>query len=548
VRDGRTSRARVAVVTGGGGGIGGEASLELARRGHTVVVMDPGDGVQGEPLGEPTAEEVAGRINAAGGRSIASKVSVTDRDGLRALFRSVVDDFGSLDIIVNAAGIVRFSRFVEASQDDWTFVFGVHFDGYLNVLSEALPIMSASGYGRIVAFTSGVGLARTSGDGVAYGAAKRAVAALTWRLGTLLPEGISVNALSPIAATRMVREGLERAGVGPKGLDLSNMPQPDHMAPAAAYLASEESGWASGQVVFSGGPELSVIGPSRLLEVVRSAGSQDFAAALGTIVPVVLGPAEAQQGTTGGSNPRYGNVFDTVPKADIGGAGGNAVFVGRDKELVNALGRALRSWGRTLAVIDGGGSDFTEAERLARQAATAQTVIDSLIVEIPAGDQDEPGDGWAGLVAAHRSVKPSWLAGMAWLRAAAQVFADHPIRVIFVTDATSVAGRTTAQTIAQSARSVSERPVGNGLEVAAVSVESGRDADLSPLAALVARLAVTKDALSLCGAELVVGEGWVGVRNHPGPIATVSFGSIEIPDWVDSALRSVVAESRIGRA
>jgi NAD(P)-dependent dehydrogenase (short-subunit alcohol dehydrogenase family) len=145
VRDGRTSRARVAVVTGGGGGIGGEASLELARRGHTVVVMDPGDGVQGEPLGEPTAEEVAGRINAAGGRSIASKVSVTDRDGLRALFRSVVDDFGSLDIIVNAAGIVRFSRFVEASQDDWTSVFGVHFDGYLNVLSEALPIRSRAG-------------------------------------------------------------------------------------------------------------------------------------------------------------------------------------------------------------------------------------------------------------------------------------------------------------------------------------------------------------------------------------------------------------------
>jgi hypothetical protein len=345
----------------------------------------------------------------------------------------------------------------------------------------------------------------------------------------------------------MVRLGLERAGVGPKGLDLSNMPQADHMAPAAAYLASEEFGWASGQVVFAGGPELSVIAPSRLLEVVRSAGSQDFAAALATIVPVVLGPAEAQQGTTGGSNPRYGNVFDTMPEADIGGAGGNAVFVGRDKELVDALGRALRSWGRTVAVIDGGGSDFAEAERLARQAAS-QTVIDSLIVEVPVGDQDEPGDGWAAVVAAHRTVKPSWLAGMAWLRAAAEVFADHPIRVIFVTDATSVAGRTTAQAIAQSARSVSERPVGNGLEVAAVSVESGRDADLSPLAALVARLAVTKDARSLCGAELVVGEGWVGIRNHPGPIATVSFGSIEIPDWVDSALRSVIAESRIGRA
>ncbi len=546
--DGSTSRARVAVVTGGGGGIGGEASLELARRGHTVVVVDPGDGVQGEPLGEPTAAEVAGRISAAGGTAIASTVSVTDRDGLRALFRSVVEDFGSLDVVVNAAGIVRFARFVESSQDDWTSVFGVHFDGYLNVLSEALPIMVASGYGRIVALTSGVGLARTSGDGVAYGAAKRAVAALTWQLGTLVPEGISVNALSPIAATRMVRVGLERAGVGPKGLDLSNMPQPDHMAPAAAYLASEEFGWASGQVVFSGGPELSVIAPSRLLEVVRTAGSRDFAAALGTIVPVVLGPAEAQQGTSGGSNPRYGNVFDTAPDADIGGASGRAVFVGRDKQLADAVGQALRSWGKTVAVVDGGGSDFAEAQRLLRQAAASQGVIDSLIVEISAGDESERGDGWAGLVEAHRTVTASYLAAMAWLRAPAEVLGEQPIRVIFVTDATSVAGRTTAQAIAQSARSVSERPVGRGLDVAAVSVESARDADLSPLAALVARLAVTEDSQSLWGGELVVGEGWVGIRNHPGPIATVSFGSIEIPDWVDSALRSVIAESRIGRA
>jgi NAD(P)-dependent dehydrogenase (short-subunit alcohol dehydrogenase family) len=540
----------VAVVTGGGGGIGGEASLELASRGHTVVVVDTGDSVQGEPLGEPTAAEVAGRINAAGGRSMASTVSVTDRDGLRALFSSVVEDFGSLDVVVNAAGIVRFARFVETSQDDWTSVFGVHFDGYLNVLSEALPIMVTSGYGRIVALTSGVGLARTSGDGVAYGAAKRAVAALTWQLGSLVPEGISVNALSPIAATRMVREGLERAGAGagPRGLDLSNMPQPDHMAPAAAYLASEAFGWASGQVIFSGGPELSVIAPSRLLEVVRSEGSRDFAAALGTIVPVVLGPAEANQGTTGGSNPRYGNVFDALPEGSIGGASGHTVFVGRDKELAGAVGRAVRSWGKTVAVIDSGASDFPEAERVLREAAATQAVIDSLIVEIPADDQNEHGDGWAGLIEAHRTVKPSWLAGMAWLRAAAQVFAEHPVRMIFVTDATSVAGRTTAQVIAQSARSVSERPVGNGLDVAAVSVESARDADLPALAALVARLAVTEDTLALRGAELVVGEGWVGVRSHPGPIATVSFGSIEIPDWVDGALRSVLAEARVGRA
>jgi NAD(P)-dependent dehydrogenase (short-subunit alcohol dehydrogenase family) len=173
--------------------------VELARQGATVVVMDPGVGVQGEDLKEPTAADTAQRIRAAGGTAMDSTVSVSDRAAVQDLFQEVKRTYGSLDIVVNPAGILRFPGLIDTTEDDWLAVLDVHFNGYLNVLSVALPMMVDAGYGRIVGFTSGVGLARTSVAGVAYGCAKRAVAALTWELGPLLPAGVNVNALSPIA-------------------------------------------------------------------------------------------------------------------------------------------------------------------------------------------------------------------------------------------------------------------------------------------------------------------------------------------------------------
>src|SRR6516164_3031777 len=116
---GAGGRPRTAVVTGGGGGIGTAVALELARRGVAVVAMDPGVGLQGEPLNEPTAAQAARRIAAEGGVARASMASVTDRGAVRSLFADVVGEFGSLDIVVNTAGILRFASFLDASEDDW---------------------------------------------------------------------------------------------------------------------------------------------------------------------------------------------------------------------------------------------------------------------------------------------------------------------------------------------------------------------------------------------------------------------------------------------
>ena len=195
-------KTRVVVVTGGAAGIGAAIAEEVARSGAFVVTVDPGVTLDGSARLDESAEPTtADRIVAAGGQARASNTSVTDGPAVRALFEELVEEFGSLDAVVNVAGISRPTGFALGKEDDWTAVLDVHLNGYLNVLRAALPIMAAAGHGRIVGVTSGSGW--RPADAGAYSCAKRAVASLTWQVGRAAPDGVSVNALSPIAATRM---------------------------------------------------------------------------------------------------------------------------------------------------------------------------------------------------------------------------------------------------------------------------------------------------------------------------------------------------------
>ncbi len=204
-----SGRQRVAVVTGGGGGIGAAVAEELGRGGWFVVTLDPLVTLDGaERLPEPE-QTTAGRIVAAGGSARASSVSVTDGEAVHDLFRQLAHEHGGLDAVVNVAGITRHSSFAEGTEEDWLAVLSVHLDGYVNVLDAALPLMAAAGHGRVLGVTSGSGW--RPADAGAYSCAKRAVAALTWQLGRQAPPGVSVNAVSPIAFTRMVAAAIERA-------------------------------------------------------------------------------------------------------------------------------------------------------------------------------------------------------------------------------------------------------------------------------------------------------------------------------------------------
>jgi NAD(P)-dependent dehydrogenase (short-subunit alcohol dehydrogenase family) len=570
-------RRRTAVVTGGGGGIGSAVALELARQGIAVVAMDPGVGVQGEPLDEPTAAQTARLITAEGGVARASTASVTDRAAVRSLFAGVVAEFGALDIVVNTAGILRFAPFAQASEDDWRAVLGVHLDGYLNVLAEALPIMEAAGYGRIVGVTSGAGLARAAADNASYSAAKRAVASVTWQLAGLLPDGVALNALSPIAATRMVTGAAEaagapgRSGAGPArdgagqarggGLDLSAMPSAQDMGPAAAYLAGEQAGAMRGQILFSAGPELSVISPPQLIEAVRTERTADFAASLDTLVPVVLGPAEGGQRSTGGANARFGSVFDqpgtSGPVAGEPSEPRYCLVISDHADLARSVAGAVARCGLTAIDVAGRPSSawpasgplepppagFAQADEAMQRAAYITGNLDAVVIAPGsfAGPAAAGGASWPELLAGFSTATEDVLSHVAWLQAAARqaVRASRPLRIVHVADATSPSRGPAAQAVTQLARCAALAQPGL-IDVFSIALETAEAADLDPVAQLIARLLWSGDATALRGAELSARAGWIGLRRHPAALATVSFGTPVLPSWIGDWLGEAV--------
>jgi NAD(P)-dependent dehydrogenase (short-subunit alcohol dehydrogenase family) len=544
-------RRPVSVVIGGGSGIGSACARRLGRRGDLVVVVDPGVGVQGEDLHEPTAAQTAAAIREEGGDAVHHTVSVTDRAAIEALFGQLRDEHGSIEAIVNTAGILRYPPLPETDEGDWTAVLDVHFNGYLNVLSAALPDMIRSGRGRVVGFTSGVGLARTSAGAIAYGVAKRAVAALTWQLGSHLPAGVTVNALSPIAATRMVRGTLVAGGASPAGLDLAAMPQAEDMAPAADWLTSDRTGWLSGQVVFSAGSELSLIEPPRLVEAVRTENVLDFGAALDALVPVLLAPAEQVQQTGGGSNPRLHDVFRDPTTFTRSGPPQNWLIVGDQPSLAAPVAAALAGWG----------ADFTEvvahptpapdlfgyAEHAVATAAGRRPLDGMVIVAGPGSEEDRSEDGsWLRVLRDHAKVTSSAVDHASWLRAAARYARDtgRPVRTVHVVPATTPAGRTVAQAVAQMCRSANDTDPAGPLATVAVSLETADPGGLIPFGHLVARLACSEDTLALKGAELVAAPGWIGLRRHPAPALTYTFGGPDIPAAAEETIRQALGPAR----
>src|SRR5579859_5700053 len=471
-----TDRRPAAVVTGGGGGIGTAVALELARRGVAVVAMDNGVSVQGEPVNEPTAARTAALIAAEGGVARASSASLTDRAAVRALFAGVVAEFGALDIVVNTAGILRYPPFLDASEQDWRDVLDVHLNGYLNVLSEAVPLMVAAGYGRIVGVTSGAGTVRAAGDAAAYACAKRAVAAVTWQLAGVLPEDVALNALSPLAATRMTTRAVTRGDTtrgdttradttrgdttradttradttrgdtaqadtaqAAGGLDLSGLPPARDMAPLAAFLASQEAGSCRGRVIFSAGPELSVVSPPRLLEAVRTQHAADFAASLDTLVPVVLGPAEAGQRSTGGANARFGPVFDqpgtTGPVPGPNPA--NCLVISGSAPLAASVAAALARCGLTAIDLAPLPAGFSAAEAAVERAAQAVGGIDAVVIAPgPFAASGPAVPSWQEMMTGYAATAGHVLSHAGWLQAVARhaVRTSRPVRVVHLAD------------------------------------------------------------------------------------------------------------------
>jgi NAD(P)-dependent dehydrogenase (short-subunit alcohol dehydrogenase family) len=221
---------RVAVVTGGGRGLGRAYALLLASRGAKVVVNDIGGGLSGDGADEGPADQVVAEIRAAGGDAVASTDSVATADGGRAIITAALDHYGRIDVLVHNAGNVRRGSLKEMTYDDFDAVLDVHLRGAFHVVRPAFPHMCAAGYGRVVLTSSIGGL--YGNHGVAnYAAAKAGIIGLTNVVALEgAAEGVRCNAIVPGALTRMA-EGLDTSAYPPM--------DPDLVAPAVGWLAHE---------------------------------------------------------------------------------------------------------------------------------------------------------------------------------------------------------------------------------------------------------------------------------------------------------------------
>jgi len=228
---------KVAIVTGAGGGLGKEHALLLAQHGAKIVVNDLGGSVDGSGQSD-AADAVVEEIRAKGGDAVANKDSVSDKAGAKRIVETAVDTYGTVDIVINNAGILRDKSFKNMTLDEWDMVINVHLNGSAYVTWHAWPIMYAKNYGRIV-FTSSVSGILGSFGQANYGAAKMGMVGL---MNNLSREGAShnvhTNCLSPGAATRMT------ASIPGSEIDLDDPDQPNTAAlvsPAVLFMAGEDA-------------------------------------------------------------------------------------------------------------------------------------------------------------------------------------------------------------------------------------------------------------------------------------------------------------------
>ena len=224
---------KVAIVTGAGGGLGRAHALFLAKLGAKVVVNDLGGSLDGSGGNSQASEKVVSEIVAAGGAAIANGASVSDDAGVAHLVKQTMDKWGRIDVLIANAGILRDKSFGKMELKDFTAVMDVHLLGTVKPCKAVWEIMKAQSYGRIVVTTSSTGLYGNFGQ-TNYGSAKLSLVGL---MNSLKLEGardnIRVNAICPVAATRMTEALMPPA--------VLEMLKPEFVSPAMAYLASDEA-------------------------------------------------------------------------------------------------------------------------------------------------------------------------------------------------------------------------------------------------------------------------------------------------------------------
>ncbi|MFA7635329.1 MAG: 3-oxoacyl-ACP reductase FabG [Bacillota bacterium] len=233
---------KVAIITGSGRGLGKEAACLFAEEGAKVVVGD---------INYESAEEVAAAIGEEGGEAMAVKLDVTDSASIQAMVDKVLERFGTIDVLVNNAGITADAQLVKMNEDQWDRVIAVNLKGVYNCTKAIAPIMIARGSGRIINTSSVVGVYGNFGQ-TNYAATKAGVIGMTkvWarELGR---KGITVNAVAPgFTMTEMMSTVPEKilSGIRDK-TPLGRLGEPRDIAYAYLYLASDEANFVNGATI-----------------------------------------------------------------------------------------------------------------------------------------------------------------------------------------------------------------------------------------------------------------------------------------------------------
>ena len=260
---------KVAIVTGGGRGIGRAEALLLAEEGAAVVVNDLGGAPDGTGASTSPADEVVAEIEDKGGRAVANYDSVVSMDGGERMVKQALDEFGRLDILVNNAGILRDRMVFNMTEEEWDAVIAVHLKGHFTVTKFASLLFRQQRSGRIINTSSESGLGNMGQAN--YSAAKEGIVGLTRTLARDLGRyGVTANAIRPRAKSRLtISPEMEAAAKKARETGMRNDTSdtismmdrllPEYVAPMVAYLATDEAGYINGRNFLVGGAQISLM-------------------------------------------------------------------------------------------------------------------------------------------------------------------------------------------------------------------------------------------------------------------------------------------------
>lgn len=277
---GNRLEGKVAIVTGGGGGIGRGVCRLLAEEGASVVVNDVGGAVDGTGTSTGPADELVSEIKENGGVAISNYDTIATMEGAGKLVQAALDNFGRVDILMHVAGILRDRMVFNMTEEEWDAVLSVHLYGAFNTVKQVVPHLIEQRSGRIIIFSSGSGLGNSGQTN--YAAAKEGQVGFVRSLSReLAPFNITVNAVYPGGDTRMTgsipdsaleiraQRGISSRRTVPTK-ELWEPRHPDRNAPKAVYLCTDAAENITGEVIGTSGPPMTLYSPRHVSRVIHS--------------------------------------------------------------------------------------------------------------------------------------------------------------------------------------------------------------------------------------------------------------------------------------